>query len=105
MGYAFLLETNLQAELQAKIDLFLNNLNPNIKPYFIESNSPIQSLMVSGNTRIKSIAQNLIEHGFGVKAILFPTVPKGEERIRISLHVFNTDEEILSLVAVINEVF
>lgn len=34
---------------------------------------------------------------FGVKVILHPTVPKGEERIRICLHSFNREQEIFSL--------
>jgi 8-amino-7-oxononanoate synthase len=57
---------------------------------------------MEGNTKIKSVANQLNQAGFGVKAILFPTVPKGQERIRISLHVFNEDAEIVRLTQLIN---
>jgi len=46
--------------------------------------------------------QNQINHqSFFVKVIVPPTVPKGLERIRISLHSFNTTEEIHHLVNVL----
>jgi len=103
MSYQMLSSNNFQKEIQAKTALFLNNLSPQTKSFFIESNSPIQSMVIEGNTKIKAVAKTINEHGFAVKAILFPTVPKGQERIRISLHVFNTDKEILRLVRLLNK--
>ena len=32
--------------------------------------------------------------GYAVTAIPYPTVPKGEERIRVVLHATNTEEEL-----------
>lgn len=61
---------------------------------FIDSQSPIQSLLVQGNENVKNIAQELQTKGFLVKPILSPTVPKGKERIRFCLHVFNSNSEI-----------
>ena len=58
------------------------------------NDGPIQVLMVHGNHAAKSMATALIATGIDVKAILSPTVPEGKERIRISLHAYNTESEI-----------
>jgi 8-amino-7-oxononanoate synthase len=64
---------------------------------YIESISPIQVVKVSGNTAVRQAADKLVAAGFDVRPILSPTVRKGEERLRICLHAFNTDEQIMAL--------
>jgi 8-amino-7-oxononanoate synthase len=49
-------------------------------------------------------AQTLQNKGLEVRAILSPTVAKGKERLRICLHLFNTDKEIETLVAALKKV-
>lgn len=61
---------------------------------FIESNSAIHCCIISGNARVKTIANMLQESRFDVKPILSPTVPKGQERLRFCLHSYNSKEEI-----------
>lgn len=61
---------------------------------FIKSHSAIHSCIISGNTKVKKIATALQEKGFDVKAILSPTVPEGQERLRFCLHSYNSEEEI-----------
>ncbi|MDI1303410.1 MAG: 8-amino-7-oxononanoate synthase, partial [bacterium] len=58
------------------------------------SKSAIQSGIIPGNKKVKTIANQLQENGFDVKAILSPTVPEGQERLRFCLHSFNSNEEI-----------
>jgi len=89
-------------QLQENIDFFKNNilLNKNIR--LIESNSPIQCIVVSGNTEVKQIASKIKNAGFDVRPILNPTVAKGSERLRICIHVFNTKDQIAGLVSVIH---
>jgi len=65
-----------------------------LKPMFVRSKSAIQSAIIPGNENVKQIAQQLQDKGFDVKAILSPTVPKGQERLRFCIHSFNTEEEI-----------
>ncbi len=48
--------------------------------------------------REKAISGRLQQAGFDVRPILSPTVQRGTERLRISLHTFNTEEEIMAMV-------
>ena len=65
-----------------------------LKPLFVRSKSAIQSAIIPGNEKVKAIAGQLQEKGFDVKAILSPTVPGGQERLRFCLHSYNSKEEI-----------
>jgi 8-amino-7-oxononanoate synthase len=65
-----------------------------LKPLFVRSKSAIQSAIIPGNEKVKVIASQLQEKGFDVKAILSPTVPEGQERLRFCLHSYNSQEEI-----------
>jgi 8-amino-7-oxononanoate synthase len=65
-----------------------------LKPLFIYSKSAIQCAIISGNEKVKTIANQLQENGFDAKAILSPTVPEGQERLRFCLHSYNTEKEI-----------
>ncbi|TXB65329.1 pyridoxal phosphate-dependent aminotransferase family protein [Vicingus serpentipes] len=66
------------------------------------SDSPIQCIIISGNDEVKKIAIQIQNNGFDVRPILSPTVPKGQERLRICLHNFNTHEQINSLIKSLN---
>ncbi|AWI24837.1 aminotransferase class I/II-fold pyridoxal phosphate-dependent enzyme [Flavobacterium pallidum] len=68
-----------------------------LKPLFVYSKSTIQCAVVPGNEKVKSIAIQLQQNGFDVKAILSPTVPTGQERLRICLHSYNSEAEISQL--------
>ncbi len=81
-------------QLLENINLFKANFQ---HPQLIESSAPIQCVVVGGNEKTKSVAQNLQEKGMDLRPILHPTVATGTERIRICLHSFNTSEEILHL--------
>ena len=65
-----------------------------LKQLFVRSKSAIQSAIIPGNENVKRIAGELQKNGFDVKAILSPTVPAGQERLRFCLHSFNSKEEI-----------
>lgn len=72
--------------------------------YLIESDSPVQSLVIPGSERVRDVAKQLQAKRFDVKAIVSPSVPVGKERLRISLHMHNTVEEIDALKQAIHEV-
>ena len=63
--------------------------------------APIYTFLVPGNKRAKEVAKIIQENGFDVKAILSPTVPEGKERIRICIHSYNSQDEIVALVKVL----
>ncbi|KAI7861711.1 pyridoxal phosphate-dependent transferase [Spinellus fusiger] len=64
----------------------------------LPSYSPIQGIVLSGNTNVRALSFHLNQMGFNVKAICSPTVAKGRERVRICLHGHNTLEQLHSLV-------
>lgn len=85
-------------KLQHNIQYFKNSIETkNID--CINSNSAIQSIVISGNEHVKELAAKIQKEGMAVKAILSPTVPKGKERIRLCLHSYNTIQEIDKLIA------
>lgn len=86
--------------LQELIQLFKKNNSENIR--LIPSNSPIQCVVVNGNSEVKKIAVQLQQSGFDIRPILSPTVSKGKERLRICIHAFNTPEQIKDLTNAIN---
>ena len=63
----------------------------------LNNNTPIQAVIVPGNEQARAVAEMLQQNKFDVRAILYPSVPRGEERLRIVLHSFNTIEEINAL--------
>lgn len=60
----------------------------------LTSSTPIQGIIIPGNEHIKKIAGHLQQNNLDVRPILYPTVPKGEERLRVIFHAFNTEDEI-----------
>jgi 8-amino-7-oxononanoate synthase len=69
----------------------------------IESSSAIQCIIISGNEKCREVATKLQNAGLDIRPIVSPTVPKGKERLRICLHEFNTEEEILRIFEVLKE--
>jgi 8-amino-7-oxononanoate synthase len=67
------------------------------------SSTPIQVVIIPGNEEVKNIAGRLQQNGLDVRAILYPTVPKGSERLRVVLHAFNTSDEVDKLVKILNK--
>ncbi|HVY73968.1 MAG TPA: 8-amino-7-oxononanoate synthase [Puia sp.] len=68
---------------------------------FKPSATAIQCLVIPGNERVKTVANKLLDQGFDIRPILHPTVPEGEERLRIALHSYNTVEELERLIAIL----
>ncbi|WP_188049142.1 8-amino-7-oxononanoate synthase [Flavobacterium sp. GP15] len=75
-----------------------------LKQLFVRSKSAIQSAIIPGNENVKRIAGELQKNGFDVKAILSPTVPAGQERLRFCLHSFNSKEEIKQLLELLAKI-
>lgn len=91
------------ASLHRKIELFRQNITSNKAYSLIESNSQIQCILLKSNEKAKEAAIHLQNAGFDVRPILSPTVAEGTERIRICLHTFNSDDDIITLTETINK--
>jgi len=103
-GYKYLAShISLIDELKRKIALFKKSVNKNVSEKIIAFDSAIISLLYPGNENVKQLAKHIQGAGFDVKPILHPTVPVGAERLRICLHTYNTDEELLKLVELLNK--
>lgn len=74
-----------------------------LKPLFVYSKSAIQCAIIPGNEKVKTIARQLQEKGFDVKPILSPTVPEGQERLRLCLHSYNSGEEITEVLRLLSD--
>ena len=89
--------------LLENIRFFKDQLSNNgLSERFIKSDSAIQSCVVSGNSETKKLSVALQQKGFMVKAILSPTVPIGQERLRFCLHSYNSSEEISEVLKVLS---
>jgi len=83
-----------RAHLNRLIALFQSNPIAYQKP---SSLTPIQVVLIPGNSAARQLAEKLQLSGLDVRAILYPTVPKEKERLRIVLHAFNTEDEVKKL--------
>ena len=94
-AYEEMKNTRAIQALHQNIRLFKAQIIENqLNSLFIQSDSAIQSCVIPGNKRIKTIAKALNDAGFDVKPILAPTVPENKERLRFCLHSFNTENSI-----------
>jgi 8-amino-7-oxononanoate synthase len=86
---------HLQHDLTKNINLFTSLMKGSVP--LIKSRSAIQAVLRPGNEQSRDAASRLQKSGFDVRPILSPTVAAGEERLRICLHVYNTEKEISEL--------
>jgi 8-amino-7-oxononanoate synthase len=85
----------LQHVLDQKIQVYVDNIADLSNR--TNSQSAIQTVVLPGNKNARQAAFELQQHTFDVRPILSPTVSAGSERLRICLHTFNSDEEIIQL--------
>lgn len=93
----------LRVKLKSNIDYFVQLNRDSIS--YSHPDSPIQIIALRDKKVLKQICDSLQTKGFGVKLILSPTVPKGNERIRICLHTNNTLQEIEEITSFLNKNF
>jgi 8-amino-7-oxononanoate synthase len=100
-AYQLLIETDQKDVLQNNIAYFYSKTSgiKNLK----RSQSAIHSLVVGSNEEVDRLAQEMARRHLHVKAIKSPMVAVGTERLRFSLHAFNTKHEIDVLIKAIAE--
>ena len=75
------------------------NFRSTLKDQFClkETESPIVPLLMASNRKALQTAEQLRKKGLDVRAIRFPTVPKGKERLRVVLKYSHSEEQLKAL--------
>ncbi|MYA31930.1 MAG: aminotransferase class I/II-fold pyridoxal phosphate-dependent enzyme [Gammaproteobacteria bacterium] len=101
--YELLPELNAEREqLLGNVSYFRERVAESAQPW-LPSESWIQCLRVPGARRITRVGGIVRSRGLAALPIRAPTVPAGEERIRVCLHAYNTREEIDLLFSAVDE--
>jgi 8-amino-7-oxononanoate synthase len=69
----------------------------------LQSETPIQPVVLGSSEAALQAQAELLRAGFRVVAIRAPTVPKGSERLRITLSAAHTEEQVDALVEALGE--
>lgn len=102
-SYNFLLKSQNQiVRLFEMIDYFNSVFAPQ-NDLKIIGEGPIFGLEIGDAEHTRKLAAHLNTHGFDIRPIVYPTVARGKERLRICLHSFNTKSEIDALSAAIQK--
>ncbi|WP_316810212.1 aminotransferase class I/II-fold pyridoxal phosphate-dependent enzyme [Pedobacter heparinus] len=96
-AYQMLEQTDYPLQIGHKITHYLNLIRQTALPN-TPSTSAVHTILYQSGAQAKAAAAAVQAKGLDVKAILSPTVAEGKERLRICLHLFNTDTEIATLV-------
>jgi 8-amino-7-oxononanoate synthase len=96
-SYLALRNGRLTIQLKEKIRLFKAQFTKIESEKIISSDSSIQCILFPDNELVIKVSLFLNTAGFYVKPVLSPTVKKGKERIRICIHTFNTNNQIIDL--------
>ena len=82
-------------KLEDNISFFRSFFKP--EELFSDAKSPIQILQLGEMQKIKQSSEILLKNKIAVKPIFSPTVPVGQERLRICIHSFNSQNDIEQL--------
>ncbi|HXB32114.1 MAG TPA: 8-amino-7-oxononanoate synthase, partial [Puia sp.] len=94
IGDAYRLFPTMQAERE-QLRLLIDRFRQAAIGYQrLDTPTPIQVVIVPGNAATRKLAEQLQQAGLDIRPILYPTVPRGSERLRIVIHSFNTAAEI-----------
>lgn len=88
----------LRQQLEERIQYFRQRVAQSSFDW-VDSSTAIQSVIVPGNENVRRLAARLQAANLNVVQILAPTVPAGTERLRITLHAYNTDAQVDQLFA------
>lgn len=99
-GYNFLkANQHLCVELKKNIKIFRKHNLQSIS----SENSPVQAILITNNRQLIALKETLFDSGFLTYAVFSPTVKEGTERLRICLHSFNKEEDIITLTNIIKQ--
>ena len=103
MAYELLQESAKEIQLlKNNIVSFKKAIQTSETHPLITSDSSIQCIVLKSNKKAQKAAMDLQSSGFDVRPILSPSVAAGAERIRVCLHSFNRESDVVSLAETIN---
>lgn len=102
-SYKQLLNNDNQADRLFKLIEYFNIVSKCSKNIDLIGEGPIFGLKLNDPSSVKRVAKGLVEQGFDVRPIVYPTVARGSERIRICLHSYNSEIEIDDLFSALNK--
>lgn len=70
----------------------------------MDSDTPIQPLVIGANADVVALSQSLLQHGLLVPAIRTPTVPVNTARLRITLSAAHSADDVAQLVEALHAV-
>jgi 7-keto-8-aminopelargonate synthetase-like enzyme len=70
----------------------------------VPPDTPIQPIVLGSSEAALNAQQSLLRAGFRVVAIRSPTVPRGSERLRITLSAAHTEEQVDGLVEALSQI-
>ncbi len=104
-AYRELKQTSEIERLHQNINYFLSLVSEEVGSKLITSRSAVQSVVIGNNRETNELAAHMQSRGFDIRPILYPSVPKNSERIRICIHSYNSIEEIKALAISLNHYF
>ncbi|MDR7130199.1 8-amino-7-oxononanoate synthase [Algoriphagus sp. 4150] len=90
--------TELAIVLQERIRYFRAHQLSKIS----QDDSPIQAIQFTSTDQLRKAVQELAKTNMQTYAVFSPTVKQGDERLRICLHLFNSNQEIDRLCSIIS---
>ncbi|MDA7936175.1 aminotransferase class I/II-fold pyridoxal phosphate-dependent enzyme [bacterium] len=91
-----LLSTSEGQAIRAKLHQNIGLIGP-IRPIPEALETPIIPIIIGENQAALDASKKLLESGFLVPAIRYPTVPRGTARLRITLSAAHSEEQIAAL--------
>jgi 8-amino-7-oxononanoate synthase len=73
-----------------------------LSEYMLPAKAAVRCCVIGGNSKVTSLSAELRKAGYDAKPILSPTVPRGRECLRFSLHAYNSEAEIREVLTILS---
>ncbi len=94
-------EPELVSKLQSNVKFFCNALKEN--GLDITSDTAIIPIVIGDEEKAINVSKNLMDNGIFISAIRYPTVAKGQARLRVALMASHTEDELKRAAKLISE--